>query len=166
MRATTYILIAMLAMAALTVGAQAGPKLPAPGTRARQVLLKQALDKELAGTLVSDLNSNRKEWESKKPEQLRQLRNRYYAYLRLSDARQAKLLEVAAELDRLSDEQRKAFLERARWLAKVVAGLTPAQRAQLKKLPPAERAKRLLELKAKLPESQPTTRPATSAPAK
>ncbi len=164
MPAPRYILICLLAAATVASAAPAKKK-PAPGSRARQVLLKQALEKKLAGTLVAELNRNKKVWGTMTAEQLRSLRYRYYAYLRQDDVRRARLLEAAAELDRLTDEQRKAYLERADWLAKVVAKLTPAERDQLKKLTPRERAKRLLELKAKLEaaDKPPATKPTTTA---
>ena len=98
--------------------------------------------------------------------QLRQLRERYYAFLRLDRAEQAALLAAAPEFDKLTDAQRKAYQQRAAWLRKVIKSLTDEQRAELKKMAPAERARRLLELKAKLARSEPTSQPATAtAPA-
>ena len=163
MRSLRYILAGAVVVAALA--ATALGKRPAPISRDRQVLLKQAIEKYLDGTLVAELNRNKKVWASKTPEELRKLRNRGLAYLKESDEMRAKLLEAGEELDRLTDEQRKAYLQRAQWLSKVVARLSPAQREALKKLTPQERARRLLELKAKLPEPGPTTRPAASKPA-
>ncbi len=166
MPAPRYILICLLVAATVALAAPAKKKL-APGSRARQVLLKQALEKKLAGTLVAELNRNKRVWGKMTPEQLRSLRNRYYAYLKQDDAKRARLLEAAAELDHLTDEQRKAYLERAAWLAKVVAKLTPAEREKLKKLSPKQRAKRLLELKAKLKAAEKSkplaTKPTTTA---
>ena len=39
-----------------------------PGSTVRQLMLKQALDMEMAGTLVAELNQNKKIWGSMKPE--------------------------------------------------------------------------------------------------
>lgn len=165
MRKCCHILTVLLALTTLTSPAPAKKK-PAPGSKAWQARLKEALDKKLpTKTLLAELNRNKEVWGRMTPEQLRELRNRYYAYLRQDDAKRARLLEAAAELDRLTAEQREAYLERARWLAKVIAKLTPAQREELKKLTAKQRAKRLLELKAVLAGSQPSTQPAT-APAK
>lgn len=163
MRGLRYISGGVLVVAALA--ATAWGQRAAPISKARQVLLDQAIDKFMDGTLVADLNRNKKVWASKTPEELRTLRNRRLAYLKESDEMRAKLLSAGEELDRLTDEQRKAYLARAQWLSKVVARLSPAQREALKKLTPQERARRLLELKAKLSEPGPTTRPAASKPA-
>ncbi len=163
MRGLRHIPGGVLVVAALA--ATAWGQRAAPISKARQVLLKQAIDKFMDGTLVADLNRNKKVWASKTPEELRTLRNRRLAYLKESDEMRAKLLAAGEELDRLTDEQREAYLARAQWLSKVVARLSPAQREALKKLTPQERARRLLELKAKLSEPDPTTRPAASKPA-
>jgi hypothetical protein len=161
MRSLRYIPGGVLVVAALA--ATAWGQRAAPISKARQVLLKQAIDKFTHGTLVADLNRNKKVWASKTPEELRTLRNRRLAYLKESDEMRAKLLAAGEELDRLTDAQREAYLARAQWLSKVVARLSPAQREALKKLTPQERARRLLE--PKLSESGPTTRPAASKPA-
>ena len=162
MRSLRYISggVLVVALAATAWGQRA-----APISKARQVLLKQAIDKFMDGTLVADLNRNKKVWASKTPEELRTLRNRRLAYLKESDEMRAKLLAAGEELDRLTDEQREAYLARAQWLSKVVARLSPTQREALKKLTPQERARRLLELKAKLSEPGPTPRPVASKPA-
>lgn len=140
-----------------------------PGSKVRQLLLKQALDKH-GETLLAELNRNKKVWGSMGPEELRNLRDRYYAFLKQDENSQIALMEAAEKFHSLSARQRQSYLKRAAWLKKVVAGLTPAQRKALKKLTPAERAKRLLELKAKLvdtqpaasqPKAQPTSQPAS-----
>ncbi len=136
-----------------------------PGSKVRQLMLKQALDKQLDGTLVAELNQNKKIWRSMGPEELRSLRERYYAFLKQDSDKQLELMAAAEKFHRLTTEQRQAYLERAEWLKKVVARLTPAERQALRKLTPAERAKRLLELKAKLVDPQPTSQPASTQPA-
>ncbi len=134
-----------------------------PGSTVRQLMFKQALDMKGAGTLVAELNQNKKIWRSLKPEELRSLRERYYAFLKQDGKKQIELMEAAEKFYRLTDKQRRAYLKRASWLKKVVARLTPEQRQALRKLSPAERARRLLELKAKLVDPPPTTQP-TSQP--
>ena len=169
MRTHTYIL--MLALAAATLlpsvaGAQPAGRVDPrliPGSRARQLLLKQALEKHLSGTLVAELDYNKKLWGSMSPEQLRDLREKYYAFLRLDDAKQEKLLKAAPEFERLTDRQRRLYGERAAWLKRVVSSLSPAEREELKNLTPAERAKRLLELRDEEPTSASPAPPTSRA---
>ncbi len=131
------------------------------GSQAQQLLLSQALDKVQAGTLVAELNKNKQAWGTMPPEQLRELRNRYYAFLKQDPAKQAELIESSEAFHKLSKEQQDAFRQTAAWLKKVVDSLSAEQRQQLMEMTPEERAKRLLELKAKLVDAQPVTRPAT-----
>jgi len=133
-----------------------------PGSRQWQLLLKQRLDDELPGTLVAELNRNKKQWRAMSPEELRDLRKRYFAYLALDQKTQAALLKVMPEFEKLSAEQKQLYRRRAAWLKKVVASLSRAEREELKKLTPTERAARLLKLKALLPTSGPTSRPSTA----
>ncbi len=164
----THILIAALAAVILPAGAGAA-KDPA-ASRARQLLLKQALDKHTPESLAATLSRNRKTLGELTPEQLRELRRRYYAFLKQDPARQVELIKAAEEFLKLSDRQKEEYRRRQEWLRKVVSSLTPKQRDQLKKLTPGERAQRLLELKAKLvgtqPAEKPATKPARTAPAK
>jgi hypothetical protein len=169
-----HISVVTLAGAALLVGVAAA-KDPAriPGSKARQLLLKQALKKQLEGTLVSELNRNKQVYTSLKlnPQQLRDLREKVYMFKQLDPDRQVDILEAAEEFLSLTPEQRKTYRESEAWLRKVVASLTPQQREALKRLTPEQRAKRLLELRDKLLGSKPTTQPATrpapsTAPAK
>ncbi len=165
-----HIIVVALAMLSIPANAQAGKDGPTrdpsqvPGSKVRQLMLKQALDKQLSGTLVAELNQNKELWHSMPPEKLRGLRERYYAFLRQDGREQLELMEAAEKFHRLTEQQRQAYLERASWLKKVVANLTPEQRQALQKLTPAERAKRLLELKAKLSDSQPASQPAATQP--
>ena len=166
MRKPAHILIASwLAVAVLAAGVAVGASRqpPRPGSRARQLLLKQALEKRLSGTLVAELSHNKKVWGAMTPEQLRQLRERYYAFLRLDQDKQAELLRAMPEFERLTGAQREAYQQRAAWLKKVVGSLTPDQREELKAMTPSERAKRLLELKGRLVSSRPSTQPASPA---
>ncbi len=174
MSRSTHIIVVALAMALSASIARADRDDPqrdpskVPGSTDRQLMLKQALDKEGKETLVAELNQNKKIWRSMKPEELRSLRERYYAFLKQDGKKQIELLKAAEKFHRLTDEQRRAYLKRASWLKKVVSRLTPEQRQALRKLTPAERAKRLLELKAKLSDPPPTSQPVsqpTSQPA-
>lgn len=131
------------------------------GSKADQMLLREAIDKQLSGSLVAELNENKKVWGAMTAEQLRELRQRYYAFLRESDADKARLLETEIEFNKLSDEQKQSFRRRAAWLTKVVASLTPDERRRLQEMSPEDRAKRLLELKSRLAETQPVDPPAS-----
>ena len=165
MSKVAYILIGCLAVGALLpAGAGAAPRQQVdprliPGSRVRQLMLKQALDKHVSGTLVAELNQNKRLWASMSPEQVRRLREIYVGFLQLAEDEQIKRLSAMPEFEKLSAAQRKLYRERAAWLTRVVASLTPAQREALKKMTPTERARRLLELKKALPTTGPTTRP-------
>lgn len=165
-RTITATIAALMLLPSAVVAKNAPRRDPSkiPGSTVRQLMLKQALEKHLAGTLVVELNHNKRLWGSLAPEQLRSLRQRYYAFLRQDPDKQAALMKAAEEFRKLSARQRQAYVKRAAWLERVIASLTPAQRQALKQLAPAERAKRLLELKAELVDSQPITQP-TSQPA-
>ena len=132
-----------------------------PGSRVRQLMLKQALEKYISGTLVEELNRNKRLWAKMSPEELRKLRSRYYAFLKENPDKQVELIEAAEKFQKLTAEQRKAYIKRAEWLKKVVSHLTEKEKEALKKMTPAQRAKRLLELKAIYCTSQPTTQPTT-----
>jgi hypothetical protein len=167
MRKEPCILVCLLAaLAVLPAMAQEVPKVDprqVPGTTARQVLLRQALDKLQSGSLVQELNQNAKLFAAMTPEERRRLQQRYYAFLREDPQRQVYLIEANAEFQKLTDGQRKSFEERAAWLTKVVASLNDQGRKDLLAMPPQERAKRLLELKAKLVDA--ATQPAGLQPA-
>lgn len=167
MKTMRHILAGVVAVGLVAgLAAAKDPKVdPAQVRAAQQLALKQALDKLVpAGTLVAELNHNKQVWNNLPPEKLRQLRDRYYAFLKQAPGRQADLLEAAFQFEKLSDDQKRIYLERAEWLNKVVAGLSPAQREELQKMSPDERARKLYELKAKLPASGPTTLPSPNPP--
>ena len=132
-----------------------------PGSRVRQLMLKQALEKYISGTLVEELNRNKRLWAKMSPEELRRLRSRYYAFLKENPDKQVELIEAAEKFQKLTAEQRKAYIKRAEWLKKVVSHLTEKEKEALKKMTPAQRAKRLLEFKAIYCTSQPATQPTT-----
>jgi hypothetical protein len=160
------ILVTVIAAAVFfPAAAGAQPRRPegklVPGSRAQQLVLLEALNKQLAGTLVAELNQNKNIWSTLSPEQLRELRQRYYAFLRQDPSSQADLIQTAEQFRHLSDEQREAYRQRAEWLSKVVATLTPHEREELIRMTPTDRAKRLLEVKARIVDSQPTSLPAT-----
>lgn len=161
-----HILVVTLAAVAMLAGAAAARD-PAKvlGSKANQLRLKLALQKQIQGTLVGELNRNKQTYAALKlnPQQLRDLREKVYRFKQLDPDRQVDILEAAWEFLNLTEEQRKIYRQREAWLRKVVASLTPEQRDQLKELSPQERSKRLLEYRDKLagrPTSQPATRPA------
>jgi hypothetical protein len=132
-----------------------------PGSKVRQLMLKQALEKQLAGSLTEELAQNAMLWKSLAPEQVRELREKYLAFLKNSPDEQAALLEAAQEFGRLSSQRRSAYQERQEWLDQVINRLTPREREELLAMQPQDRAKRLLELKAKLAATQPASAPAS-----
>jgi len=135
-----------------------------PGSRVRQLLLKQALEKEADGTLVATLTQYKRIYKALDAEQLSELRKKAYMIRRLPPAEQADLFRSAHKLLHLSPEHRQAYRQRAEWLEKVVKSLTREQIEELKAMTPEQRGRRLLELKAKILATQPATQPA-SAPA-
>ena len=155
MRRLTCILIAGLALAAgdRQAAAQAARKLdPAnvPGTVTRQLLLRQALDKHVDGTLVAELNRNREIWQKLTPEQRRHLRDQWLATINEDPARLAQRIKNEDEFNKLNEQHRQMYLERAVWLKKVVDSLSPEQREEIRQMTPEQRARRLLDLKARL----------------
>lgn len=168
MRTGRFILACVLCGALLlTLGrapvASAAEPTPAVGSKQWQLRLKQALESKGTSGLLAELNHNKQVWGSLSPEELRELRNRYYAFLKEDPDRQINLLEAAEAFQELPERHKALFNERAVWLSKVVASLTPEEKKELKAMSPADRAKRLLELKAKLSISQPASAPAASA---
>jgi len=175
MRNWTHMLVILALLGGTLTGSRAAAKEPKRvvdptkilGSKARQLLLKQALEKHLSGTLLAELNRNKRDYRALTPEQRRALRQRVYAIFKMDPERQAKIIEAGREFLNLPPEQKKKYQQRLVWLEKVVAKLTPQQREALKRMTPAERAKRLLELKAKLLGAHPTSGPAaTTAPAR
>ena len=169
MRSLRNILTLLLAGACLvgtaTAGDPASPNM-GPGSKARQFMLAQAIDKLANGTLVAELNRNKSTYLAMNPEQRRVLREQVLAYLKESPDRQAELLNTAQKFAKLTPEQQQAFREREEWLPKVVKSLSAEELKALQALPPAERSLRLLELKAKLDAAAPASadKP-TTAPA-
>jgi Spy/CpxP family protein refolding chaperone len=161
-------IVSVLAVLAITSSAPAGKNDSSrdpsriPGSKVRQLMLKRSLEK-FSETLVAELNQNKELWQTMTPEKLRSLRERYYAFLKQDGGEQIALIEAAEKFGKLTDEQRQAYLKRAEWLEKVISSLTPQQREELRNLTPKERAKKLLELKAKLPGSQPTSQPVSES---
>jgi len=158
-------ILASLALAAVLPWALAsgkddsakGGKGKGPGAAARQLLLKQRLEKIVGKTLASELNRNRSVYAAMTPQQRRDLREKVYSFLKENPDRQVRILQAAQELL----NQTPAEKARMAWLARVVASLSAEEKARLRRMPPDQRAKRLLELKAKLAPA-PTTQPATT----
>jgi len=155
---TSHILIVALVAAAF-VAPVVGQDRATKASQARQLLLKNAINEKIEGTLAATLNKNQERWAAMTPEQRQQHRDRILAWYNQDPERQKDLIKAFEEFRKLSPTQQEAFRKRAVWLKKVVASLTPRQREALKRLPPAERAKRLLELKARLVDNKPATQP-------
>ena len=78
-----------------------------------------------------------------------------------------KLIEGYEKIIKMTAARREAYLQRAQWLHVVVESFSAQERDDLTKLPPDQRAKRLLERKAELiqqgklaPDTQPASAPA------
>ncbi len=164
----THILICsalvLSATAATAAPKSASAKGKGPGSKARQLLLIQRLEKVTKGTLATELNRNRDVYGAMTPQQRRDLREKVYSFLRQNPDRQVRILQAARDLLAQTPDQKA----RSAWLARVVASLSAEEKDRLRRMSPAQRANRLLELKAKLVDKPtPTTQPApTAAPAK
>lgn len=162
-----HIVIVSLAGVVLAGVAAAKDPARAPDSKAYQLRLKLALQKQMKGTLTAEMNRNKQVYASLNPQQLSDLRERVYMFKQLDPDRQVDILDTAREFLNLSPAQRKIYRDREAWLQRVVASLTPAEREAMKRMTPRQRSKRLLELRDKLlaprPTSQPTTRPAAAA---
>ena len=174
MRKFLQILTFSLICAAPSVGSAAPKDTPrdhsrTPGSKARQLLLKLALQKSMSRTLVAELNQNKKLYGSMNPQQRRDLRDKVLAYKRLDPDRKVDIITAAQEWFQLTDQQKAEYRKRQKWLRRLIPLLGAEQRDRLSKLTPQARARRLLELKAELLDkpsaaTQPATAPATTKP--
>ena len=169
------LVVAFVAVAAMSTSVLADaeptgtpPEASRRGSIARQLMLKQRMEKMANGTLASSLEHNRKQWESLAPEQREHYRNEALAFLKANPAQQQKLVEHYEKFARVSAEKRRKYRETARWVKAVVATLSDTERKELLEMSPMQRARFLraqrLELirQGKLP---PATQPAVTAPA-
>ena len=127
----------------------------------RQLRLKRRLLMEQE-SLVAVLRSNRQSWDRCTPEQRQLLRQRAYAFRQADPAQREAVLGAWERFLALSDGQKDRYRQRALWLTAVIGELPQSARDELIKLPPAERARRLLDLKVQM-EAQgklPTTQAA------
>jgi hypothetical protein len=117
----------------------------------RQLLLKRKL---LMGheSLIAVLQSNRLNWDRYSPEQRQVLRQRAYAFRQADPTQQEQVLDAWESFLKLNDAQKLRYRQRAAWLTAVISELPQEKRDELIKLPPAERAHRLLELKKQIEE--------------
>ncbi len=147
----TTLILALAGGAALAepAGDKATPK-ARWGSVARQLMLKYRLQKIATGTLATSLDHNRRRWESLSPDQREQYRRDALAFEQKSLADQEKLLKHYDKLIKLPADKREAYRRRARWLKVVAASFTAEQRRRLMALPPDQRARKLLERKARL----------------
>jgi hypothetical protein len=148
---TTWLAIAAIGWCALA-GAQPAPRDAASGTVSidRQLRLKRKLLMGQDSSLAAVMRANRQAWERATPEQREVLRQRAYA-LRQADPRQRDtILDAWGAFSRLDEQQKQQYRQRAVWLRAVVATLTEQERAELLKMPAADRARELLQLKSQM----------------
>ena len=123
---------------------------PPKGSLARQQLLKTRLARIMPTGLSSALSHNRREWDALTPDQRRQYRRSFLAFLRKSPEERTRLLSHYEKLFKMSAERRDAYRQRTEWLKVVVASFTPAERKALSAMSPTDRARKLLARKAEL----------------
>lgn len=148
-RTIRYILIgataAALAISAVAAEARRKDLAEAPAvSRARQLMLKYRLEKIADGTLTASLRRNRDVWRKLPADQRENYRKEARAFFRMPVERQKAMLKHYERIANLPPDKRQAFERRAAWLKVVVPSFTPAQRQELRKLPPAQRARKLL----------------------
>jgi len=164
-----FILLAgLLAAAALGDGPVAGrtarARKPRFGSAARQRLLKMRLRLLAGGSLAATVDQNRQEWRTLPPELRQQYRERAYAFLQKNPQRQEEILGNFEKFIRLDPQRRRAYRRRAAWIQKVLATLSDAERRALAEMPAEQRARRLLELKDELEETEPSAVEAPELP--
>lgn len=153
---------------------QADPRTANPpkaklGSIARQLDLKMRTARTLHGTLTAAIEHNRQTWESLLPDQRDAYRRQVLAFLEKNPMEQEQLLAHYEKLMQLSAEKREKYRERAKWLTTVLATFSPAQREDLKKASPQDRAREILARRdelmrqGKLQARQPTTATAPAA---
>ncbi len=133
---------------------------------ARQLRLKLSLVKAANGDSLA-MSINRQEWDRLTPDERDKYRREALAFLSKSPEEQEKVIKHYEELIHLTAARREAYLQRAQWLHVVVESFSAQERDDLTKLPPDQRAMRLLERKAELikqgklaPDTQPASTPA------
>ena len=161
------ILIAVAALAVLAGAeiAQAQARAGQTVDVARQLRLKLSLIK-VANNDSLAMSINRQEWDRLTPDERDKYRREALAFLSKSPEEQARVIEHYEKLIKLSAQKREAYLQRAQWLHVVVESFSAQERDELTKLPPDQRAKRLLDRKAELIKQgklAPDTQPASTS---
>ena len=161
------IMVALAALA-LLAGAEIASAQARPGQTvdvARQLRLRLNLAKVANGDSLA-MSINRQEWDRLTPDERDKYRREALAFLSKSPEEQEKLIKQYDKLINLSAQKQAAYLQRAQWLHVVVESFTAQERDELTKLPPDQRAKRLLERKTELvkqgklaPDTQPASNP-------
>lgn len=132
------------------------PQRPPLGSKAAQLRLKFNMRREgrigEGGSLAAALDHNRHQWEMLSPDQRDEFRRKALAFMQKNPDEQEKLLDRYEKLIQMSAERQQAYRRRARWLKKVVATLTPAQRERIGKMAPRDRARVLLQIRDRLVE--------------
>lgn len=161
------ILIALTALA-LLAGAETASAQARQGQTvnvAHQLQLRLSLAKVANGDSLA-MSINRQEWDHLTADERDKYRREALAFLSKSPEEQARVIEHYEKLIKLSAQKREAYLQRAQWLRVVVDSFSAQERDELTKLPPDQRAKRLLDRKAELikqgklaPDTQPASSP-------
>jgi hypothetical protein len=161
------ILVALAALALLACAETASAQARTGQTVdvARQLRLRLSLAKVANGDSLA-MSINRQEWDRLTPDERDKYRREALAFLSKSPEEQEKVIKHYEQLIKLTAQKREAYLQRAQWLHVVVESFSAQERDELTKLPPDQRAKRLLERKAELikqgkltPDTQPASTP-------
>jgi hypothetical protein len=159
----THILIAvsLLAAFAAPLGAQekandetSGLHRPPAGSIAAQLRLRFRLLRQSSGTLTAALDHNLEAWRALSPDQRENFRRKTLAYLEKNPEDRRKIEEIYRNyLSEMSPKRREAFVRRAKWLDVVIKSFSAAERKELLKLSPTERARRLHDRKREMIKS-------------
>ena len=112
-----------------------------------KIRLLKAMDNE---SLAVSLAHNRREWEMLSPDQRDDYRRKAVAFQRKDPEEQKRLLKHYEELIGISVRKRLAYRRTASWLKAVTATFTPEERLKLLAMPPAQRARMLIQRRDEL----------------
>ena len=123
---------------------------------ARQLRLKRKLMMG-SDSLLATMRANRRNWDTLTGEQRRRLHDRAYAFRQADPRKRDAVLDAWERFRQLDTARQQRYRKRAAWLHKLLGRLSEEQKAELRRLPSRERAKKLLELENQLSRPQPTT---------
>lgn len=152
MRCLATILAALAAPAVLHAQGGLGAPLKAPrGSIAHQLQLKAKLLAVAQGTtLTAALDHNRARWDRLMPDERDNYRRKARAFLAKSPQGRDEMLRKFDEWIELAAEQKDKYRRMNRWLKKVVATFSAAERDQLRQMSPERRARTLLRRRDEL----------------